>query len=312
MKPLLFLLALSGGFLWSPVSQAADIATQPLLDESYTAPFDVSSGRPVIELMINDQGPYLFIFDTGAGVPVVRPALVDALSLPVTGQDEIGSPLGDQPLSVDLVKIDTLDLNGASVTDFDAYVIAMGGGNQSFNNIMGVVGPSIFRDFGRVGFDFNTYTIEIGGAFNATSDAEWNPMGAWSPIPEAELMIGDTPVIVHIDTGSPGILTVPEAMEDTLPLTGPVDVIGRARTVDAEFEIRGAPLEAIAHIGQATIPLQSVRFFRGSFGNLGTGALHGLQLEFDWDADRFSLRGEAQPREMAARRRVVREQTETE
>jgi hypothetical protein len=319
MKPLSLLIALSGSLLWSaqsmlsPAPGLAQSATSPAADTSvFSAPFDVSSGRPVIELMVNGQGPYLFIFDTGAGVPVVRPALVEVLNLSVTGQDEVGSPMGDQPLTVDLVRVDTLSLNGAVVADFDAYVIEMGVGHPDFDAIMGVVGPGLFNAFGRVAYDFEAYTVEVGGDFKTVDEAAWQAIGAFSPIVETELMIGDVAMTVHIDTGSPGILTAPEGMEDILPLTGPVEVIGRGRTVDAEFEIRGAPLEAIAHIGQATIPLQGVRFFRGEFGNLGTGALHGLQLEFDWTNDRFALTGEAEPRAMTRGRRAVQREAEPE
>ena len=112
------------------------------------------------------------------------------------------------------------------------------------------------------------------------------------------MIIGETEFPVHIDTGSPGILSVPRSLEASLPLTGPVQVIGRGRTVDTEFEIHGAPLDAVAELGEVSIPLQSVTFFNAPFGNLGMGGLHGLALEFDWETDRFALTGVAQPRAM--------------
>lgn len=292
MKSPVFILAIVG-VLASVSAGLADETTAP--DEPISAPFDVSTGRPVVQVMINGQGPFPFILDTGASGPVIRPELAETLDLPVTGEGEVRSPLSDETMTVDSVGIETLSLNGAVVREFDALVIGMMGGSMPYQ---GVIGPSLFREFGRVGFDFVEYEVEFGGAFDEPEHGAWRPIGEFSPIIETPMVIGEAEFPVHIDTGSPGILAVPRSLESTLPLTGPVAVIGRGRTVDTEFEIHGAPLDAVAQLGAVSVPLEGVRFFDAPFGNLGMGGLHGLALEYDWENDRFALTGEAQPRAM--------------
>jgi predicted aspartyl protease len=283
---------------------AASLSSASTDAAPHRAALEVSSGRPVVEVMINGEGPYPFVLDTGAGALVLRSSVVEELGLEVIGQQQVGSPLGAQPLTADLVAVDRLSLGGAEILDRQAVVIDMPGAPPSF---VGVIGPNQFADFRRVAFDFETYEVEIGGAFVHGESEQWLAIGDYAPIIETDAMIGDIPLVVHIDTGSPGVLSVPEASADSLPLTGPVTVIGRGRTVDAEFEIRGAPLDGVAEVAGATIPLDNVHFLQASFGNLGMGGLHGLQLEYDWEEERFALSGEAEPRAMRPQRRMVRQ-----
>jgi hypothetical protein len=109
----------------------------------------------------------------------------------------------------------------------------------------------------------------------------------------------------HIDTGSPGTLSVPIGLVDQLPLTGPVRQIGKARTVDAEFEIRAAPIDTTVRIGDAEIPLTEVHLAELPGANLGTGGLRGLSLHVDWENERFALTGTADPVAMRPRAQAV-------
>ena len=99
-------------------------------------------------------------------------------------------------------------------------------------------------------------------------------------------------------------------MPISFPLTGPVRVIARARTIDREFEIKGAPIDVTARVGDATIPLRQLQFFDLPFANIGTGALRGLYLEIDWGRERFALSGSASPVELQPRRVRVMPPTE--
>lgn len=299
MRTPVIILALASAFAGAPASLAHD--TQDA-NAVLTAPLDVSTGRPVVDVMINGEGPFPFVLDTGAAGPVIRPELVETLGLTVTGRGEVRSPLSEDTMTVDQVGIDTLSVAGAVVTDF--YAMVIGSVRGASPTYYGVIGPSLFREYGRTAFDFVDYEVEFGGVFDQADDGAWRPIGATTPIIETEMVIGEAAFPVHIDTGSPGILTAPRALETDLPLSGPVTVIGRGRTIDTEFEIHGAPLDAVAELGVATVPLENVRFFDAPFGNLGMGGLHGLALEFDWETERFALTGVAEPREMRRARRA--------
>ncbi|MEJ2507011.1 MAG: aspartyl protease family protein, partial [Ignavibacteriaceae bacterium] len=54
-----------------------------------TVPLDLSTQRPILELMINGTGPYRFIFDTGSSTNVIDQEIADKLSLEVIGEDSL-------------------------------------------------------------------------------------------------------------------------------------------------------------------------------------------------------------------------------
>jgi hypothetical protein len=297
MKSLILSLAI--GALLPMAACASDTPNQPVA-EPYTAALETTTGRPVVNVMINGQGPYPFIFDTGAGTFVIGTELVEELNLEVVGTSRLSSP-GGEGFDVDLIGIDSLDLGGAIVQDITASQMDVG--PREAIGAVGVIGPSMFEAFGRVAFDFNNYSVEVGGDFTTTSDSAWIEFGESAPLLDGMLSTGDVSIPIHLDTGSPGIASLPRSFADELPLDGPIEVVGRGRLVDRDFVIEGAPMSATLSLGEASIPVSSVHFVERSFGNIGMGALHGLTLEIDWDADRYALAGTAEPREPVRRRR---------
>jgi predicted aspartyl protease len=268
-----------------------------------TASFDVDSGRPIVQLTVNGKGPYPFVFDTGSPALLVSQSLVDELGLEVVGKDEVGSPLGGTPVEVDVVRVDSIALGGAAVGGLKAMVLDMGGHGLG----KGIVGPVLFREHGPITMDFKSNTIALGDDASAAGIESWLPFGDSAPLLDILVRIGDVVIDGHVDTGNPDVLAVPTRFEESLPLSGPVRTISRARTVDAEFDIRSAPIDASARIGGVEIPLQEVRLAELPVANLGTAGLRGLQLHIDWDEERFALTGTSEPGTGPGPRRMVRQ-----
>jgi predicted aspartyl protease len=257
-----------------------------------TAPFEVSTGRPMVQLTVNGEGPYPFVLDTGAPGLIVRPELVDELGLEVLGTTEVNSPLGGTPVEVQQVHVDTISLGGVSAIGIEAIVIEhLGKAGLG----MGVVGPALFRSHGPLKLDFKNNTLTIGDDVKPEGVETWIPFGKSAPLLDIPVQIGELRIDGHIDTGSPGVLAVPSRYENQLPLSGPVRTVGMARTVDAEFEIRAAPIETTVRAGDARIPLREVHLAKLPVVNLGTGGLRGLTLYVDWKQERFALTGTAEP-----------------
>ncbi len=253
----------------------------------HRAAFDLSSGRPVVEIMINGQGPYPFIFDTGASGAMMRSSLVDELGLEITGRRSVNSPAGGDPVEVDTTELDHIALGGAGTDGIQAIVIDFGDPEQMGS--VGVIGPDIFSDYGRVAYDFSINEVEIGGTLHHGEDASWQDFSATTPLIEIPIRVGDTTVPVHIDTGNPSTLSFPEDRVQELPLTGPLRVVGQARTIDRVMEVQSAPIDTPAIIGDVEIPLTRVVTFPLPFANMGSAALDGLYLEIDWTQHRAAL-----------------------
>lgn len=253
-----------------------------------TTALEMNQGRPIVQLMVNGKGPYPFILDTGASGLIVSKQLVDELGLQVIGTEKSRSPIGEEDVDVDVVTVDSISLAGKQREGMKALIIDLP------LDEMGVIGPAVFADEGRFQIDFAKGEVEIGGAASSAEDIRWIPFGESDPLLDVPIDIGGVEIVAHLDTGSPNALAVPQQWADQLPLLGPVQVVGKARTFDREFEIRAAPTDAIARFGNAEVPLRDIMFFDVDIANLGSRAMGGLTLEYDFAGQRFSVRGKGQ------------------
>lgn len=264
-------------------------------------PMDVSSGRPIVELMLNGDGPFPFVLDTGASAFVLRSSTVEQLQLTASGQSTISSP-GGSPVPVNEVGVDDLSISDLSFGPVEAIYFEEGSMVSQLG--AGVIGPVFLKDAGRTYLNFIDNELEIGGSFITPEDGKWIAFGESAPLLDVSLRFGDLDIPGRIDTGNPSIIAVPEHYAEELPLDSNVEVVGKARTVDREFEIRGAEMRYELQISDGVIPLENVRFFDRQFANLGMGALHGLTLEIDWQNERYAVSGLANPKQH--RRRMKR------
>ncbi|MCB1043381.1 MAG: aspartyl protease family protein [Acidobacteria bacterium] len=248
-------------------------------------PFRTDTGRPMIQLHINGKGPFPFVFDTGMpGVMVMR-SLVDELDLEVIGQEQIQSPAQGTPVTADIVRIGSVEVNGLKRASLDASVLDMSGPGLG----QGVIGPIVFETFGPMTIDFAQNTITVGAGHPPPGITSWMAFGPSAPLLDVEVKLAGYAINGHIDTGNPGLLALPDAFASQIPLTGPLKTIGKAKTIDKEFEIRSAPTQVTATIGDATIRLQEVTFQDVPVANLGTAGCSGLILHIDWKKRRFGL-----------------------
>lgn len=284
------------------LSACANSAAAPVSPAPIVVPMDLASGRPVIELEINGQGPFHMIMDTGVGGPgLMSRDVALALGLEPVRTEQIGSPLGGTPAKADVYRLANLSVGGATVDDKEIYVMTddpLGGATGD-----GVIGPSLF-DEGVVTLDFVNSTFEIGGPVPA--DAHWIPLGPSAPLLDASLNINGEAIPAHIDTGAPHVLSLPESYADTMTFEDGVKIIGHGRTIDREFDVRGATLNADVTIGDAVIPVGLVTFGPLPVANLGTGGLRGLVLTIDWPNHRYAIVGHAEPVMPQPRRIEVR------
>src|SRR5262249_50234237 len=83
--------ALAGADEPTPVPQRPNPAKIELRTSEVSVPMHWFTKRPVVEVKINDKGPYRFILDTGAQGSVLDQGLADELKLPVVGEARVGS-----------------------------------------------------------------------------------------------------------------------------------------------------------------------------------------------------------------------------
>jgi len=209
-------------------------------------PTRMDFGKPAVEVIVNGKGPWLFFADTGAGVTVIDKSLAKELGLEVTGKRPIGGPSDPEGIDADVVRIDSLKLGSIELTNVEAAswdrseLYKQAGRDRP----RGVLGLGLFAGY-LLTFDGPGRQVIIeDGALPERDDKHVVPFKISEyGIPVIQIAINGRSIDAHFDTGSPGSLTLPDSMEKNLKFKTKPRVMGRARTVNGAFEIRGAQLD---------------------------------------------------------------------
>ena len=225
----------------APQGGAAEPDRRPyrtvLKDDVFTLRFDLPNHQPspVVDVMINDQGPYRFIVDTGAGACVIDTELAAELELPVIDSSEIGDPSGNERITSDVFEIEVLSLG-----DFRAEGLPIVGlDRRTFGGTThGVLGLPLFHDH-LLTIDFPNGVLHVtDGRLQADAEHVVDYQAEDGRLPQVEFSIGTRTVSTTVDTGSPDTFTLQASTIDGLTWLEPLAVVGRARTVNSSFDIR--------------------------------------------------------------------------
>jgi len=245
--------------------------------EIASAPMELRRNLPHLQVMVNGKGPFTFGIDTGTGgEALVSPQLVEQLSLPVTGEEQVGDPSGVNGRKVPVYRLDSLKVAGVDFKNVSATQYP--GTSKDFDGILGFV---LFRDY-LFTLDYPNQKVTL--ARGSLPAADGNEIVAFTMpdnVPLIELTIGSQKVAAHVDSRGPG-LSVPAKFADGLKFVSEPIVIGRGRTVSNEFEIKGAQLASDMQLGGYTFPkpfLAINPLF--PVGNFGAAALHHFAVTFD-------------------------------
>jgi len=156
-------------------------------------------GRIVAPVMVNGQGPYRFIVDTGANRSVVSTGLAARLGLPTVGEGTVHSVHGAtiaQLVAVESLRYSNLDVPGNQMPMLQGSMLA---GEQGLLGVDGMQGR-------RLRLDFDEGCIEILPANRAPPLGRgWTRMRGelrFGNLVVVEGRIGGLRVNVLIDTGS--------------------------------------------------------------------------------------------------------------
>ncbi len=239
-------------------------------------PLNVRGHLPVIEAKVNGKGPFRFELDTGfGGMMQIKENIAAKLNMPVIGEARSGDPSGRNPVTVRLLRAGSVDVGSAH---FEGVVVSESKRERA-PDLDGVIGLSLFiRLKVRMDYAGNKFVLTE-GSISAASGLSYT---AEQGVPEIEINVNGTKTKVHIDSGSPGEVTIPLSLAKSLPLKGEPVVVGRGRTSDGEFDIYGAELNGEVIVGDVILKyprLDLISVF--PLGNLGSRFLRNLSVTFD-------------------------------
>ena len=256
---------------------------------------------PAVEVMVNGQGPFLFAIDTGgAGQARVDTTLVEKLKLKTVGQVQASDGSGNSVRSLDLVELETLAFGGVEFKKVRAASRDYNG-SPNLPRVDGILGFGLFADY-LLTLDFPSKRVRLGrGELPRADGAE--VLGFESPrgIPVVELGVGPHKVRADVDTGNAvGGFVLPTALVEKLAAAGEPVVVGRARTVTSDIEIKQVRLKDSIRLGRFEFAEPTVVYpALGDGANIGSRVLREFSLTFDQKNKSVRLKRSGLPQEAA-------------
>ncbi len=267
-----------------------------LRSPTVSVPMDMWGPRPVVSAKINGKGPFRFCLDLGTSVPViVDDGIIKQLGIKIPGDGTVPD-LGKGMLTVEL---DDLSIGDAEFSTIPAGVADLDGAMPaSMAAPLGILGMPFFKDC-LLTLDFPGRRVILESGELPAPDGE---VMAYTSDKEQDygvtltLTAAGVPVKAHIDTGSPGFLTLLNEMQAKLPLTGKPRVIGMARTPSGESEVRAAKLDGTLKLGPHEFANPSIDFAdlgpmkQYKAGNIGGRLLREFEVTVDQKNQRVRFR----------------------
>jgi hypothetical protein len=164
-------------------------------------------GSPVplisIPVLVNNSGPFNFIFDTGAGRTVVAKRLADELRVRMLGTDTITGPAGE--MTVEVGRTETISVGDLTANELDVTVADLSHLAALGVEVDGVLGVNYFGAH-TVRLDTQAGTLEIGTDFTVDADRGDSIMFSLAPLKPLilvpALVNGSGPYSFGLDTGA--------------------------------------------------------------------------------------------------------------
>lgn len=257
------------------------------MSTAVTVPFTMTDHLVTVEAKVNGKGPFKFILDSGAGgVMRVSSKLAKTLALEQAGEALAGDPSGKNTVRRAVVRVDSVEIGGALFSGIDATI----GDRPGPAEPDGVIGLALFSGLSAT-IDYPKSVLRLTSDALPENGEHIVSYTAEHGVPEIEIEVAGVPLRVHVDSGSPALLTVPSSWTAQLPL-GEQRVVGRGRTTVNEFEIKAADLRGDVRVAGfvATSPrVDIVDMF--PIGHIGSRFLRQYAVTFDVANRRMKLDG---------------------
>ncbi|MGH7741343.1 MAG: retroviral-like aspartic protease family protein [Candidatus Eiseniibacteriota bacterium] len=264
-----------------------------LASDTVSVPMNLVDGRIVLAATINGQGPFPFVFDTGASGSVMDLAFAREQGIALGGEVMVGSP-GGGGRPGHIATIDSVGIGGLSITGLTCVAFE-GLPFKGANPPRGVIGP-----YGLAGLlvtlDYPHQRLVF--TRGALPEPDQREIFGWTesqPLPRIPVTVAGQQLDVHLDSGAMHGLSLSTAYAKTLPLASALVAAGHARTVDQDVPAQRATVQGTFTIGRYSLSNPTVYFsdVHQEIGNLGPVLLRQFALTIDPANRRLKLAGPA-------------------
>ena len=245
---------------------------------------------PVVEVKINEQGPFIFMIDTGAGMQAdIDPSVAQRLKLPLSGRAINGDPSGQNDREVATTTIESLTIDKAEFRNVTA-VVRPQRITKDYPEVDGILGFALFTDY-LLTLDYPAMQVRLAsGALPAANGRDILNFEIDNQIPIVELAIGRIHLPAHVDSGNfvAGFI-LPEEIVEQLQLQSEAITVGGARSVTNRIQLKQVQLRDTIHLGGFEYSQPTIAFPALSDTNIGFKVLRDFKLTFDQKNRRLRL-----------------------
>jgi len=241
-------------------------------------PLDLSTQRPVFELMIGDKGPYRFIFDTGSTTNVIDVGLASELKLEVVGEDTLRTPGAESVLISNRVTVPMVNFPKTSISeDVVMNTVAI----REMVSVDGILCPSFFSKYLLI-IDYPGSTLSLSTKGLNRGDKKVIPYVNKSDEINIYVSVGGHQAEAHLDSGNPEGFAIPYSLKDKLSFKGEPVEAGTARTPVGSFKRWQATLKGNIKVGEIVYKDPVISLVENfQFVNLGYQVVKDLRISVD-------------------------------
>lgn len=281
--------------------QVAPKAILELGGNRVEAPFKIVARHILVDVFINDQGPFPFVFDTGAGLTAIDKKLADRLGLKEAGQARVGDATTSGAQTASIYKLDQIRLGSAKWSSGSCVGLDLGELYEGEpDHPLGIVGISLFADcLVTVDYPKNRIVMETGelpepdGKSVLACDYK---MG----LPSIKCELAGKSLELTFDTGAALSMALAESQKGDVPLKGELKTVGISKRLNTEEKVNEA--RAAGDLTLGTFHVRNPRLtYAGVRSIMGYDVLKNFALTFDRKNQRVRLQAADQPLDVVPR-----------
>jgi hypothetical protein len=254
------------------------VSAQKLRVQEITIPIDMSTQRPIVDVMIDGKGPYKFIFDTGSTTNVIDESLQEKFGFVVVGEDPLRTPGSENRLASKRVAVPNVNFPGTNITkDVEMNIIAL----KAMLPVDGILGGFFLEEYLlTINYPDSKLTLAIGELNKGDKDVISFIQDARSI--NLNIDVAGNKAEAHLDSGNPYSISLPYSLRDKLNYKKAPKKGLPMRTPVATFESWEAELDGDITIGNAVFKNPVVRLTKGlEYVNLGYAVINELSITID-------------------------------
>lgn len=252
--------------------------------------------QPVVEVMVEGQGPYRFAIHTGtSGQGIIDRELARRLGLRTVGQTHVSDAGGGNLRTLELVWADRLDIGSASFAHL--RLIASNEGLNGEKKLHGVLGMDLFSEL-LLTLDYPGRTLELSRAsLSQDSGSEVVHYSSKRGPPTIDLKVGDGEIPAFVSTGSRQSIVLPSSALRQLKTERELQSRVALDPGQSDLRIRvGKVLDPLSIAGERFEGVEAHFVSGREHATLGHGLLRELVVSIDQRNGLISLRRERSAR----------------